>query len=562
MSIQLLQRRAIARAIAISLVSASVVTGSAIASESRDVAEKGARNYRSVVLDNSASTPFLSSHGFVPSYLAAKPSAPMAPQGTAVSLVVDDGTAEDGIGLTAGGEFIWLNRFTPDPTDFPFTLNEIQVMFTSTTSVTIGDAVDLYVYSDADGDPSNGATFVGSSTGQTIQALDTFSVYPVAIPLSIVGDVLIGAVNRGSDAAGQFPAAIDLTASQVRSWVGFGTVDDPPVLPSATFGTIDSFGFAGNWLVRGEGTAGDPEPTLDIDDAGITWTDVCSTAPGQENGIAEPGETLQLEVPVTAEFGDFTDVVASLPLPAPAGVTYIVSTANIGNLADGATATASFEILVDPGFTCMASFTQSIEVTSNEGSGTGSIDVDVGQAGTPVYNPLTGTGPAVVIPDATPGGVTSTLSIAEDVSIFDIRVAVNVTHTWVGDLKISLTSPGGTTVDLLDQPGVPASTFGCSIDNVAALFGDGFAVNETVCPAGPPWPGAAPEIAPSSALAAFAGESTVGDWVLTISDNAAGDTGGLDSWSLQVAETPSAGVCTVCAGNDVIFADGFEVLVP
>ena len=562
MSIQLLQRRAIARAIALSLVSASVVAGSAIASESRDVAEKGARNYRSVILDNSASTPFQSSLGIVPTYLSAKPSAPMAPQGTAVTMIVDDGVAEDGIGLTNGGEFIWLNRFTPDPADFPFTLNEIQVLFTSTTSVNVGEAVDLYVYSDADGDPSNGATFVGSSTGQTIQALDTFSVYPVTIPVSIVGDVLIGAVNRGSDVAGQFPAAIDQTATQGRSWVGFGTVDDPPVLPTSTFGTIDSFGFAGNWLVRGAGTAGDPVATIDIDDAGITWTDVCSSAPGQENGIAEPGETLQLEVPVTAQFGDFTGVVASLPLPAPAGVTYIVSEANIGALAEGATATASFEILVDPGFACMTSFTQPIAVTANEGSGTGSVDVDVGQPGTPVFNPLVGTGPGIAIPDATPAGVTSTLTIAEDISIYDIRVVVNATHTWVGDVKISLTSPGGTTVDLLDQPGVPATTFGCSIDNIAALFGDGFAANEAVCPAASPWPGAAPEIAPSTPLAAFAGESTVGDWVLTISDNAAGDTGSLDSWSLQVAETPGTGVCTVCEGNDVIFADGFEVLMP
>ena len=54
------------------------------------------------------------------------------------------------------------------------------------------------------------------------------------------------------------------------------------------------------------------------------------------------------------------------------------------------------------------------------------------------------------------------------------------------------------------------------------------------------------------------GESTVGDWVLTISDNASGDTGALDSWSLQVAEGPGEQTCTVCAGNDVIFADGFD----
>lgn len=562
MSIQKLPRRAIARAIALSLVVAPVAIGAAVAAESRDAADKASRNQRNIVLDL-ASTPFRSSLGVLPSYLDVPAAAPMAPQGANLSFVLDDGTAEDGIGLTAGGEFLWINRFTPDPADFPFNLTEIQVLFTSTTSVNVGEQVDLYVYQDADGDPSNGADFVGSLTGQTVQVLDAFSVYPVNIPVSGPGDVLIGAVNRGSDVAGQFPAAIDLTASQGRSWVGFGTVDDPPVIPLATWGTIDSFGFAGNWLIRGTGLVGDPEPTLSIDEAGITWADFCSSATGQENGIAEPGETLQIDVPVTASFGDFTGVVASLPLPAPAGVTYIVSEANIGNLADGATATASFEVLVDPGFACMTSFTQPVAVTSTEGaSDTGALDVDVGQPGTPVFNPLTGTGPGVAIPDNSPAGITSTLSITEDISIYDIRVNVNATHTWVGDVSISLTSPGGTTVQLLDRPGVPATTFGCSVDNIAALFGDGFAENEAVCPAAPPWPGAAPEIAPSSPLAAFAGESTLGDWVLTISDNASGDTGSLDSWSLSVAETPSSGVCTVCEGNDVIFADGFDPPAP
>ena len=49
------------------------------------------------------------------------------------------------------------------------------------------------------------------------------------------------------------------TASQRRSWVGIyaGDPPDPPTLPpDADWGTIDSMGFAGNWMIRGSGVTG------------------------------------------------------------------------------------------------------------------------------------------------------------------------------------------------------------------------------------------------------------------------------------------------------------------
>ena len=43
------------------------------------------------------------------------PDVPNAP----ISLVVDDGVGENALGLTAGGQFLWLNRFTPAAGNFP-----------------------------------------------------------------------------------------------------------------------------------------------------------------------------------------------------------------------------------------------------------------------------------------------------------------------------------------------------------------------------------------------------------------------------------------------------------
>ena len=56
-----------------------------------------------------------------------------------------------------------------------------------------------------------------------------------------------------------FPAAIDQTApNNGRSWVAStagGSPPVPPVIPSTgLFGTIDSFGLPGDWLIRAAGT--------------------------------------------------------------------------------------------------------------------------------------------------------------------------------------------------------------------------------------------------------------------------------------------------------------------
>jgi hypothetical protein len=207
-----------------------------------------------------------------------------------LNLTLDDGTAEDGLGLTNGGQFIWFNRFTPAPTDYPFTLTEIQLLTLGTSGCAATDAVDFYVYQDADGNPANGATFVASLTGQTLGTLDTLNSYPVNIELTGAGDVLIMAVNRTCSAAGQFPAAIDLTASNTRSWIGFygGTVANPPVLPAPQlYDVVDNLGFPGNWLVRGIGTTGGGDSCTTPSD--IPWLDVSptsgSTAAGASSAV-------------------------------------------------------------------------------------------------------------------------------------------------------------------------------------------------------------------------------------------------------------------------------------
>ena len=214
------------------------------------------------------------------------PAITVAPPSLAITLAPDvTGSQTFDIGNT-GEQIIWFNRFTPAPATFPFSLTQVQTLFRAADGAAVGQTFDVEIYTDADGDPANGAALAGSLLGQSITALETCQTYNLAAPLLLngPGDVLVAVVNGtvGVTAA-TFPASIDQTASQLRSWVGFygaSPVPSPPPLPvtgtGARYGTIDSFWFAGNWMIRGLGVQG--TPTGCAAPATVPWVSVTPTS--------------------------------------------------------------------------------------------------------------------------------------------------------------------------------------------------------------------------------------------------------------------------------------------
>lgn len=122
--------------------------------------------------------------------------------------------------------------------------------------------------------------------------------------------------------------------------------------------------------------------------------------------------------------------------------------------------------------------------------------------------------------------VTSTLTVSDAYCIGDVDVAVNISHTYKGDLIVELTSPEGTTVRLHNRTGG-------SDDNIATTYDQG-----VVNPDGP------------GTLDNFNGEIATGTWTLTVSDNASIDTGTLNAWSLRVATSGPA--CPPSAYDDAL----------
>ena len=146
-------------------------------------------------------------------------------------------------------------------------------------------------------------------------------------------------------------------------------------------------------------------------------------------------------------------------------------------------------------------------------------------------------GGVISIPDNDPLGVTDVLAITDDLLISDLNVSVRISHSWVGDLIVSLEHDDtGTVVDLIDQPGT-TSGLGCSGDDIDATLDDEAALPaEDECST--PAPALAGALLPNDALTAFDGENILGTWTLTAKDANPGDTGSLDEWCLIVNDPP------------------------
>lgn len=146
---------------------------------------------------------------------------------------------------------------------------------------------------------------------------------------------------------------------------------------------------------------------------------------------------------------------------------------------------------------------------------------------------LTCSTPNLAIPDNNPTGVTNDMVVTASETITDVNVYLQVNHTWVGDLKFTITDLGtGASVTIVDRPGIPGSSYGCDEDNVDAWLDDeGTLPVEGQC-ASPP-PAIAGALTPNEPLAEFNGANSAATWRITASDNSQFDTGTLVTWCVQ-----------------------------
>jgi subtilisin-like proprotein convertase family protein len=110
------------------------------------------------------------------------------------------------------------------------------------------------------------------------------------------------------------------------------------------------------------------------------------------------------------------------------------------------------------------------------------------------------------IPDNNLRGIKDKIICQDDFTLTQIKVAVDITHTYIGDLRVTLTSPTGTSVILHDRTGGSTHDLHTQFDS------------HTV---------------PS--LRRFSEQPVKGEWMLHVQDLAPDDRGRLKSWSLDIS---------------------------
>jgi M6 family metalloprotease-like protein len=113
--------------------------------------------------------------------------------------------------------------------------------------------------------------------------------------------------------------------------------------------------------------------------------------------------------------------------------------------------------------------------------------------------------PKATIPDDDATGVSSAIRLDPPGTVGRLKVSVDVTHSFVGDLRVELVSPAGRRVVLHGQAGGGQDDLVVTYDSAV----------------------------PASPLAPLVGQGVTGEWVLRVTDLAGQDVGTLNAWSIE-----------------------------
>ncbi|MCB9857622.1 MAG: proprotein convertase P-domain-containing protein [Phycisphaerales bacterium] len=167
---------------------------------------------------------------------------------------------------------------------------------------------------------------------------------------------------------------------------------------------------------------------------------------------------------------------------------------------------------------------------------------------------LCSTGAPKTIPDGSTTGAATTIVVSQNAIIEDLDIDVEITHSWIGDITVTLTHvESGKSALLINQIG--GSSFNTCFEsdlNDVRLDDEGTGgLIENQCRPGLTSP---PSYRPQNPLSTFKGMSVDGTWELRARDLAAGATGTLDHWCL-IASVVEPAVVEVPDPNVTIDSD-------
>ena len=364
-----------------------------------------------------------------------------------------------------------------------------------------GDATDqdfaLVVYNGTTSAPVPDFTLAASPSSQTVTAGGTAS-YTVS-----------------NTAINGFASNVTLSASPAIGGVTFAFTPNPmaPNGSSTLSCTTTAAAATGTHTVTITGIGGSLTRTTSVTltiNAPATPDFTLAASPASQSVTA--GGTASFSVSNTALNG-FAGSVTLSASPPISGVTYSFTP---NPMAAGGSSTLACATTAGA-----ATGTTTLTITGTSGSLVHSKTVTLtinpagGGAGVKTYSAA----PGLAIPDNSATGVTSAIAVPVGLTVSSVSVGCNVTHTYKGDLVITLTGPDGTSAILHNRTGG-------GTDNVITTY--------------------AIATAPAQSLAVFNGKNTAGTWSLKAQDLAAVDVGTLNSWTIsfngEQSLTPNASI--------------------
>ena len=229
--------------------------------------------------------------------------------------------------------------------------------------------------------------------------------------------------------------------------------------------------------------------------ASVTVTNT-NQAPTVSITAPSNGATVSGLVVVSATAADADGTVTNVKFDLPDGSTATVSTPPYTTTWNSATVADGGGRVIRATATDNQGATTSTTVTVSVSNGTGGC----------INNTFTATDVPIAIPDNNATGITSSIPVTGNGNVASLSLSLNITHTFRGDLVVTLTSPGG--IQFL-----VSNRAGGATDNI---------------------------IITNQAITAFNAQPAAGTWRLKVQDLAGADVGTLNSWSMRIV-----GNCTV-----------------
>jgi len=254
------------------------------------------------------------------------------------------------------------------------------------------------------------------------------------------------------------------------------------------------------------------------------------------NGEADPGETVTFQLKIANEGTLEATSVQGTLTSSTSGVTINTDTSSYPDMGIGGEGLndTPFSITLDESIMCGDPVNLALEVSWVDGStrflGTLSLDYVMGTGIAMGIAESSSPGLAItdnntiqdVLNSTSPGTVTA-----------DFNVDVDITHSYQGDLTLTLRAPDGTEVVLHNGTGG-------TTDNIIGNYPN--------------------TLTPAESLDALLGKAHSGDWTLIVADDANGDEGTLNSWGINDITgydcDPATGTCFGDLNTDGMVDDG------